>query len=74
MEKGETAVVNTKVEKAECPWGHTRNVTQPCSLTSVMDEEIAKELQTKENMLAGYAVEETSSAVDISLGKDKIFR
>ena len=60
MEKGEIAVVNNTGPK--CPWGQPASST-PCSLTSVMDEEIAKDLQSKENKIAGFPlqrVEETS--------------
>ena len=71
MEKGETVVV-ANTNAAKCPWGQ-RASTVPCSLTSVMDEEIAKELQRKENVLAGCTVQEISSSpIDVSLEGKRI--
>lgn len=56
MEITENIVVNTPVGNTpieSSPWGKSPAVT-PCSLASVMDEEVAKELQAKEDYLAGY--------------------
>lgn len=57
MEISENIVVNTSVgttsTKCQSPWGKTPSVV-PCSLSAVMDEEVAKELQAKEDYLAGY--------------------
>ncbi|KAL9962862.1 hypothetical protein ACROYT_G032010 [Oculina patagonica] len=55
MEITENIVVNTPVGNTptKSPWGKSPTVT-PCSLASVMDEEVAKELQAKEDYLAGY--------------------
>ena len=55
MEISENIVVNTTVGNTprKSPWGTSPAVT-PCSLTTVMDEEVAKELQAKEDYLAGY--------------------
>lgn len=65
MEKGETVVV-TRANAPKCAWGQNASVV-PCSLTSVMDEEIAKELQRKENVLAGCTIQEISSSIDVTL-------
>lgn len=67
MEVSENIVVNNSVgdtsSKKLSPWGKSPPVA-PCSLASVMDEEIAKELQAKEDYLAGYhlQVDKASSA------------
>lgn len=55
MEITENIVVNNSVGNTptKSPWGKSPVVT-PCSLASVMDEEVAKELQAKEDYLAGY--------------------
>lgn len=57
MEISENIVVNTSVgsapSKSKSPWGKTPSIV-PCSLSAVMDEEVAKELQAKEDYLAGY--------------------
>lgn len=57
MEISENIVVNTTVGTApttsKSPWGKTPSIV-PCSLSAVMDEEVAKELQAKEDYLAGY--------------------
>lgn len=67
MEVSDNIVVNNSVgdtsSKKLSPWGKSPPVA-PCSLASVMDEEIAKELQAKEDYLAGYhlQVDKASSA------------
>ena len=55
MEVSESMVVNSSVGNTptKSPWGKTPNVV-PCSFSAVMDEEVAKELQAKEDYLAGY--------------------
>lgn len=55
MEVSESIVVNSPVGNTptKSPWGKTPNVV-PCSFSAVMDEEVAKELQAKEDYLAGY--------------------
>lgn len=60
MEITENIVVNTSVgatpTKSKSPWGKTSNVV-PCSLSAVMDEEVAKELQTEEDCLVGFRLQ-----------------
>lgn len=60
MEITENIVVNTSVgatpTKSKSPWGKTSNVV-PCSLSAVMDEEVAKELQAEEDYLAGFRLQ-----------------
>lgn len=61
MEISENIVVNTAVGNtpSKCPWG-TSPAVAPCCLTTVMDEEVAKELQAKEDYLAGYHLQANS--------------
>ena len=63
MEVSESIVVNSSVGNTptKSPWGKTPNVV-PCSFSAVMDEEVAKELQAKEDYLAGYHLQ--GSTVD----------
>ena len=58
----ENIVVNTCVENSstKSPWGKTPSVG-PCSLASVMDEEVAKELQAQEDCLLGYHLQGNTS-------------
>lgn len=55
MEITKNIVVNKTVGNSptKSPWGKSP-VAKPCSLASVMDEEVAKDLQAKEDYLAGY--------------------
>jgi hypothetical protein len=53
MDQGETVILNpTGIQQNSnrSPWGKTPVVT-PCSLSSVIDEEIARDLQEKEEDL-----------------------
>ena len=61
MEISENIVVNTPVGNApsKSPWGTNPAVT-PCSLATVMDEEVAKQLQAKEDYLSGYHLQANS--------------
>jgi len=61
MEISENIVVNTPVGNtpSKCPWGTNPAVT-PCSLATVMDEEVAKQLQAKEDYLSGYHLQAPS--------------
>ena len=61
MEISENIVVNTPVgnTQSKSPWGTSPAVT-PCSLATVMDEEVAKELQAKEDYLSGYHLQANS--------------
>lgn len=45
MDQGETVVIP---KATSSPWGKTPDVA-PCSLMSVMDEQLAKDLQDKED-------------------------
>ena len=67
MELSENIVVNTSVGSAptKSPWGKTPSVV-PCSLSSVMDEEVAKELQAKEDYLAGYHLQESTVSTELT--------
>lgn len=54
MDQGETVVLNAtgiQQNSNRCPWGKTPMVA-PCSLSSVIDEEMARDLQQKEEDLA----------------------
>ena len=57
MEMSENIAVNDNISIASAkqlsPWGKTVSVA-PSSLASVMDEEIAKELQAEEDHMAAY--------------------
>ena len=57
MEISENVAVNDNIliasAKQLSPWGKIVSVA-PCSLASVMDEEIAKELQAEEDHMAAY--------------------
>ena len=61
MEISENIVVNTPVVNtpSKSPWG-TRPAVTACSLATVMDEEVAKEMQAKEDYLAGYNLQANS--------------
>lgn len=61
MEISENIVVNTPIGNtpSKSPWGTSPAVT-PCSLATVMDEEVAKELQAKEDYLSGYHLQANS--------------
>ena len=61
MEISKNIVVNTPVVNApnKSPWG-TSQAVAPCSLATVMDEEVAKEMQAKEDYLAGYHLQANS--------------
>jgi len=50
MDQGETVVLNNSTPRRN-PWGKTP-VVAPCSLSSVMDEELARDLQEKEDKMS----------------------
>ncbi|KAK3750340.1 hypothetical protein QZH41_010269 [Actinostola sp. cb2023] len=58
MDQGETVVLNNpEISKpSSSPWGNTPLVA-PCSLSSVMDEELARDLQEKEEEMSALQVE-----------------
>lgn len=75
MEITENIVVNTPVGNTptKSPWGKSPTVT-PCSLASVMDEEVAKELQAKEDYLAGYHLQPSTVPSGLTFeGKEVTF-
>lgn len=53
MDQGETVVLP---KPTGSPWGKTP-VVEPCSLMTVMDEELAKDLQGKEDDVYGLQVD-----------------
>lgn len=77
MEISENIAVNDNISIASAkqlsPWGKTVSVA-PCSLASVMDEEIAKELQAEEDHMAAYhmqpATDSSQEAFEVGTDQD----
>lgn len=58
MDQGETVVLNAagiQQNATRCPWGKTP-VVNPCSLSSVIDEELARDLQKKEDLALQHSL------------------